>query len=61
MKKGYLLVDGNSVGHFHNNTKPLSIGGLQTQATSPGWCCWRAKPGLSWPFAAAATAWPGIA
>lgn len=32
MKKGYLIVDGNSVGHFHNNTKPLSVGGLQTQA-----------------------------
>ena len=32
MKKGYLIIDGNSVGHFHNNTKPLSVGGLQTQA-----------------------------
>lgn len=30
--KGYLIVDGNSLGHFHNNTKPLTIGSLQVQA-----------------------------
>lgn len=30
--KGYLIIDGNSVGHFHNNTKPLTIGNLQVQA-----------------------------
>lgn len=30
--KGYLLVDGNSLGHFHNNSKPLTIGSLQVQA-----------------------------
>lgn len=32
MSKNYLLVDGNSLGHFQNNGAKLSIGSLPTQA-----------------------------
>ena len=28
----YSLIDGNSIGHFYNNSKPLSIGEIQVQA-----------------------------
>jgi 5'-3' exonuclease len=32
MSKNYMLVDGNSLGHFHNNAARLSIGEMQVQA-----------------------------
>lgn len=32
MRSGYLLIDGNSLGHYVNNSKKLSIGSLQVQA-----------------------------
>ncbi|NKL08333.1 hypothetical protein GFL39_26035 [Rhizobium leguminosarum bv. viciae] len=32
MSKNYLLIDGNSLGHFYNNAKPLHIGEFQVQA-----------------------------
>jgi 5'-3' exonuclease len=28
----YMLIDGNSLGHFYNNAKPLSIGEIQVQS-----------------------------
>ncbi|MBD9511517.1 hypothetical protein IB265_32700 [Ensifer sp. ENS10] len=28
----YSLIDGNSIGHFYNNSKPLAIGEIQVQA-----------------------------
>lgn len=33
MSKNYILVDGNSLGHFHNNSKPLKVGEIYTHAT----------------------------
>lgn len=32
MPQNYMLIDGNSLGHFYNNGATLSVGGLQTQA-----------------------------
>lgn len=31
-KLGYLIVDGNSLGHFYNNARPLKIGNTQVQS-----------------------------
>ena len=30
--KGFMLIDGNSLGHYYNNSKTLTIGSLQVQA-----------------------------
>jgi 5'-3' exonuclease len=32
MPTNYMLIDGNSLGHFYNNAKKLSIGSLEVQA-----------------------------
>lgn len=32
MPTNYLIIDGNSMGHFYNNARPLTIGTMQVQA-----------------------------